>query len=158
MSFDSRALRNAFGRFATGVCVVTASSAESGPIGMTINSFSSVSLEPPLVMWNLQNNSECFGVFTQARQFAINILADDQIEHSKRYARKNEHALRPEDYRMGRNGAPVLRDTLATFECDLWRSYEGGDHLLLVGLVKTLHNHPTGRPLLFFGGSYGELR
>ncbi len=158
MSFDSRALRNAFGRFATGICVVTASSAESGPMGMTINSFSSVSLEPPLVMWSLQNNSECFGLFTAAKQFAINILADDQIEQSKLYSRKNEHALRPDDYRIGRNGAPVLRGALATFECDLWRSYEGGDHVLLVGLVKDLHNRSTGEPLLFYSGGYRELR
>lgn len=157
MSFDSRALRNAFGRFATGICVVTANSAETGPMGMTINSFSSVSLEPPLVMWSLQNNSECFGLFTQARQFAINILADDQLEHSMRYARKSEHALLPDHFRIGSNGAPVLRGALASFECDLWRSYEGGDHVLLVGRVKTLHNRPTGKPLLFFGGAYRQL-
>lgn len=158
MSLDSRALRNAFGRFATGICVVTANAAEQGPVGMTINSFSSVSLDPPLVMWNLQNNSDCFEIFTQTRQFAINILADDQLELSRLYSRKNEHGLRPQDYRIGRNGAPVLRGALAAFECDLWRSYEGGDHVLLVGRVKELHNRPTGKPLLFFGGSYRELR
>ena len=158
MGFDSRALRNAFGRFATGVCVVTASSEQSGPMGMTINSFSSVSLDPPLVMWNLQSNSECFELFTTAKQFAINILADDQIEHSRRYSRKGEHGLRPDDYRIGSNGAPVLRGALATFECDLWRNYDGGDHLLLVGRVKALHNRPTGKPLLFFSGAYRELR
>ncbi len=157
MSFDSRALRNAFGRFATGICVVTANTADGTPIGMTINSFSSVSLDPPLVMWNLQNNSDCFDAFTQARQFAINVLADDQIEQSMFYSRKNQHTLRPADYRIGRNGAPVLRGALATFECDPWRSYEGGDHVLLVGRVKALHNRPTGKPLLFFGGGYRAL-
>ena len=158
MSFDSRALRNAFGRFATGVCVVSASSPETGPMGMTINSFSSVSLDPPLVMWSLQNNSECFSLFTGARQFAINILADDQHELSALYARKNEHALRARDFTTGRNGAPILRGALAVFECDLWRSYEGGDHTLLIGKVKALHNRPTGKPLLFYSGGYRELR
>ncbi len=158
MSFDSRALRNAFGRFATGVCVVTASSAESGPIGMTINSFSSVSLEPPLVMWSLQNNSDCFGVFTGSTCFAINVLAGDQIEHSRRYSRRNEHALLADDYVIGDNGAPVLKGALAVFECDLWRSYEGGDHILLLGLVKALHDREEGEPLLYFSGGYRELR
>ncbi len=158
MSLDSREFRNSLGRFATGVCVITANPKGYEPFGMTVNSFASVSLEPPLVLWSLQNNSECYPAFEAADKFTINILASDQIDISNQYAKKGDHALDKAHYHLGRNGAPVLRNAIASFECDMWQRYDGGDHVILVGKVKELESRPTGDPLLFYSGGYRELR
>lgn len=158
MSLDSREFRNAAGRFATGVCVITGFSQDREPMGMTVNSFTSVSLDPPLVLWSLQNSSECFGIFSPASHWTVNILAEDQLHLSNQYSRKGEHELSPEHYRIGVTGAPVLRGALSSFECSIWQRYDGGDHQLLVGQVEAMSTRPTGRPLLFYGGRYGELR
>lgn len=157
MSFDARELRNALGRFATGVCVITTQTDDGRALGLTANSFSSVSLEPALVLWNLQNNSEVFTEFAHPRCFAINILALEHLDLSNQYARKGNHLLDPAHYRLGRNGAPVLRDALVTFECSLWANYEGGDHAIIVGEVLDLIQRPDGEPLLFFSGGYREI-
>lgn len=158
MSLDSREFRNALGRFATGVCVITANPEGHAPFGMTINSFASVSLEPPLVLWSLQNNSECFAAFEAAKNFTVNILADDQEALSNQYAKKGAHELDTDHYRIGRNGAPVLRGALTSFECDVWNRYDGGDHIIIVGKVVEMEDRPNGNPLLFFSGKYRELR
>lgn len=158
MTIDKRKLRDAFGSFATGVCVVTTMPLRGEPIGMTINSFSSVSLEPPLVLWSIQNNSECFDVFDDTEKFAINILSSAQQAHSASYARKGEHVLNAADYRLGRTGSPILRDALTSFECRVWARYPGGDHLIIVGEVLEFTTRPTGRPLLFYKGGYAETR
>lgn len=158
MNFESRDLRNALGRFATGVCVVTTAPEGRAPLGMTINSFAAVSLQPPLVLWSLQHDSECFEAFVSTPRYTINVLAKDQLPLSQRYARTEHHELLPEHYRIGRNGAPVLRGVLASFECELWRRYDGGDHQILVGKVGFMENRPTGKPLLFYSGAYRELR
>ncbi len=157
MTIDKRKLRDAMGSFATGVCVVTVAPERSAPIGMTINSFSSVSLEPPLVLWSIQYTSECFGAFNVADKFAINILSAEQQEHSNKYARKGEHELDAQHYCVGRTGNPLLRDALACFECRVWARYPGGDHLILVGEVLELTTRPTGRPLLFHKGRYAKI-
>ena len=157
MSIDGRELRNALGRFATGVCVITALDENNRPLGMTANSFSSVSLDPPLVLWSLQNNSEVFETFASPSAFAINVLASEQIGLSNQYAKKGDHLMAPEHFRLGVNGAPVLRGALVTFECDLDATHEGGDHLIIVGRVQNLVSQPTGDPLLFYSGGYREL-
>jgi flavin reductase (DIM6/NTAB) family NADH-FMN oxidoreductase RutF len=157
MSFDGRELRNAMGCFATGVCVVTTVSDSQQALGMTANSFSSVSLDPPLVLWSLQNNSDAYNVFARPRHFAINILSSEQQAHSNQYARKGQHELEPAHYRLGKYGAPVIRGALVTFECDLHATYDGGDHLIIVGRVREMHRRPSGAPLLFYCGGYREL-
>jgi flavin reductase (DIM6/NTAB) family NADH-FMN oxidoreductase RutF len=157
MSFDGRELRNALGRFATGVCVVTTVSNTQQALGMTANSFSSVSLDPPLVLWSLQNNSDVYEVFARQRHFAINILSTEQQAHSNEYAKKGQHELLPAHYRLGRYGAPIIRDALASFECDLHATHDGGDHLIIVGRVRAMHQRPGGEPLLFYCGGYREL-
>lgn len=158
MSFDSREFRNAMGRFTTGVCVITVQPEDHAPIGMTVNSFASLSLDPPLLLWNLQNNSECYNMFVGAKSWAANVLAQDQLELSNQYAKKGQHELDKSHFRIGSSGAPVLRGALTTFECETWRTYDGGDHQILVGHVIGMNNRPTGRPLVFYGGRYGELR
>ncbi len=157
MAFDKRKFRDALGNFATGVCVVTVAPARGEAIGMTINSFSAVSLEPPLVLWSVQNNSECFDVFNTADKFAINVLSDEQAGHSSIYAKKGEHALFVSHFCLGRTGSPILRDALTSFECRVWARYPGGDHLIIIGEVLEFTTRPTGRPLLFYKGKYAEV-
>jgi flavin reductase (DIM6/NTAB) family NADH-FMN oxidoreductase RutF len=157
MSIDGRELRNALGRFATGVCVITTVTDTQHALGITANSFSSVSLDPPLVLWSLQNNSDVYDVFSRSRHFAINILSSEQQAHSNQYARKGQHELYPAHYRPGKYGAPVIRDALVTFECELHATHEGGDHLIIVGRVREMHQRPSGEPLLFYCGGYREL-
>jgi len=158
MNFTSREFRNALGRFATGVCVITANPPGMKPFGMTVNSFASVSLDPPLVLWSLQKNSECVPAFEKARQFSANILSMQQQEVSNRYAKKGDHDLDEEEYRLGRSGCAVLKYAMASFECDIQSRIDGGDHIILLGLVKDIVTSPTGKPLLFYAGQYCELK
>lgn len=153
---DTRKFRDALGHFATGVCLATATPARSAPVGMTINSFASVSLEPPLVLWSIQYTSECFDIFNGAEKFALNILALEQQELSASYARKGEHALLASHYSLGRTGSPIIRNALACFECRTWARYAGGDHLIIVGEVLELTTR-AGRPLLFHKGKYAQM-
>ena len=157
MSLDKLTFRQALGQFATGVCVVTTVPHGKAPIGMTINSFASVSLEPALVLWSIQNNSECFADFEAADGFAINVLSSEQGALSSQYARKVEHRLEAAHFRLGKSGNPVLKGALTTFECRVWARYPGGDHQILVGEVLELDMRPTGKPLLFHKGLYGQV-
>ena len=157
MNIDGRELRNALGRFATGVCVITTVNEQGIAVGMTANSFSSVSLDPPLVLWSLQNGSEIYDTFASPRRYAINVLSKEQLELSNQYARKGDHHLSPEHYRLGRYGAPLIRGALVSFECELHAAHEGGDHLIIVGRVVDVCSRPGGDPLLFFSGAYREL-
>ena len=157
MNIDGRELRNALGRFATGVCVITTVDNNGNALGMTANSFSSVSLDPPLVLWNLQNGSEVYAAFARQRRFAINVLSDQQVDLSNHYARKGDHLLDPAHFRQGRNGAPIIRNALVSFECDLHATHDGGDHLIIVGRVLDVCGRPGGDPLLFFSGAYRSL-
>ena len=158
MSFDGRELRNALGRYATGVCVISTVTESQQAVGMTANSFASVSLDPPLVLWSLQTNSDMYDVFSGPRFYAINILSGEQRDHSSQYARKGQHELAPEHYRLGKYGSPIIRGALVSFECELEATHEGGDHLIIVGRVRDMDERPTGEPLLFYAGGYRELR
>jgi flavin reductase (DIM6/NTAB) family NADH-FMN oxidoreductase RutF len=158
MSFESRDFRDALGRFATGVCVVATGSGDRGPMGMTINSFAAVSLQPPLVLWSLQYSSDCFDTLSTATHYTINVLAREQLGLSQRYARTGEHDLLPEHYRLGTNGAPILRGVLASFECEAWQRLDAGDHQVILGRVTAMEKGGQGEPLLFYNGAYRELR
>ncbi len=158
MSLDGREFRNALGRFATGVCVISTVNRSGDAVGMTANSFSSVSLDPPLVLWSLQNGSDVFDTFANPRSFAINVLACEQEDLSNFYAKKGDHIMPTEHYRLGRDGAPLLKGALVSFECELEATHEGGDHLIIVGRVLNVESRPTGEPLLFHAGRYGEIR
>ena len=158
MNLDARELRNALGRFATGVCVISTINRQGQAVGMTANSFSSVSLDPPLVLWSLQNGSDVFEAFASPESFAINILALEQEDVSGLYARKGDHLMPAEHFSLGRNGAPLLKGALVNFECDLHATHEGGDHLIIVGRVLDVVQRPGGKPLLFHAGQYGEIR
>ncbi|GAB5449737.1 MAG: flavin reductase family protein [Halioglobus sp.] len=158
MSIEPRELRDALGRFTTGVCLITTVTQQRTPLAMTANSFSSVSLDPPLVLWSLQENSDVYDVFAGARYFNINVLALEQQALSTQYARKGQHEIERAHYRDGKCGAPVIRDALVNFECEQEATYDGGDHLIIVGRVLDVQQRPSGDPLLFFSGGYREIR
>jgi len=157
MNLEARELRDALGRFATGVCLITVVTETGQALALTANSFSSVSLDPPLVLWSLQNSSDVYEIYASAEEFAINVLALEQQDLSNLYARKGEHLLDPAHYSLGGNGAPIVRDALVTFECGQHATHEGGDHLIIVGEVRAIQGRKEGVPLLFFGGAYREL-
>lgn len=158
MSLDSREFRNAMGTFATGICIITANPEGHEPFGMTVNSFASVSLDPALILWSLQNNSECMPAFEKATKFAVNILASDQEALSNLYAKKGDHALAPEHFRIGKAGTPVMHGVVTSFECNMWARYPGGDHVILVGEVTEMETNINKQPLLFNAGKYRALR
>ncbi len=158
MSFDKRAFRDALGQFATGICIVSADHENGQRLGVTINSFTSVSLEPPLVLWSLQNDGDCTKLLAKVRHYSISVLAADQQALSHRYAQRGDHMLAPEHYRIGKTGVPIIRGALANFECRVWQKYPGGDHELWVGEVMAMECSNHTDPLLFYSGSYRHLR
>jgi len=148
--------RNALGRFATGVCLISVDDAQSGALALTANSFSSVSLAPPLVLWSIQNSSECFREYTSNPHFGVSVLASDHEAHSNRYARPNQHAIEASAFHRDSQGIPLLNHAAASFSCRLWAVHEAGDHHIIIGEVMefTATERP---PLLFHGGRYGTL-
>ncbi|MCX8997180.1 flavin reductase family protein [Rhizobiaceae bacterium BDR2-2] len=138
--FDPRALRSAFGAFATGVTVVTTMDEEGRPLGFTANSFTSVSLDPPLLLVCLARTSRNFETVTTARGFAVNILADTQKDVSNTFARPCEDRFVSIDWSAGPCGSPVLAGTAAWFDCSLRQVIEAGDHAILLGRIEAFEN------------------
>jgi len=157
MSFDRNQFRSALGRFSTGVTVVTSDPNGFAAFGMTINSFSALSLDPPLVLWSLQNNSGHAEAWSSASHFAVNILSAQQEQISKEYARKFEQTLKPGTYQLSSTGSPVLNECIASFECELSSKVEAGDHTIIIGKVLNVVEDGSGEPLIFYGGNYRNL-
>lgn len=157
MNFDSREFRDALGCFATGVCVITGEADGVEAFGMTVNSFASVSLDPPLILWSLQNDSDMYDTFDRCQRWAVNVLREDQQALSNQYAVKGDHGLAAEHCAAGDTGIPVMPDTLVSFECEEVARHPGGDHVILVARVLNLTRRDSGKPLLFCSGSYGQL-
>jgi flavin-dependent trigonelline monooxygenase, reductase component len=133
---DPRSLRDAFGAFATGVTVVTTMGADGKPLGFTANSFTSVSLDPPLLLVCLAKTSRNFEVMTTAKGFAVNILSDGQKDISNTFARPVEDRFSTVTWQLGPHGSPVFADVSAWFDCSLERVIEAGDHVILLGRVQ----------------------
>lgn len=153
----SRDLRQALARFVTGVAIVTAADPDGAPLGLTINSFSSVSLDPPLVLWSLSHRSSSRAAFLAARHFAVNVLGAGQQDLSASFARPLADRFLGVDWRPGFGGAPVLAGCIATFECAAAGHIPAGDHLILLGRVER-YQHRPGAPLVFFASRYGLPR
>jgi flavin reductase (DIM6/NTAB) family NADH-FMN oxidoreductase RutF len=151
---QARALRDALGAYATGVTVVTAMT-PAGPVGITANSFTSVSLDPPLVLWCPALRSARYPAFAEAAHYAIHVLAADQLEVCRRFARSGAH-FDGVDYALSPEGQPVLPGSLARFDCAAVARHDGGDHAILLGRVLRHETRP-GDPLLFWGGRYGDF-
>lgn len=156
IEFDTRAFRRALGNFATGVTVITARDASGRQVGVTANSFNSVSLDPPLVLWSIDKRSSSHEVFDAASHFAVNVLAADQIELSNNFARPKDDRFAGISYEAGVGGAPVFEDCSARFHCEKYQQLDGGDHWILVG--KVLAFDDLGRaPLLYHQGAYSMV-
>jgi flavin reductase (DIM6/NTAB) family NADH-FMN oxidoreductase RutF len=153
---DSRSLRDALGEFATGVAVVTARAADGQPVGVTINSFASVSLEPPLVLWSLGLHSPSLAVFESCSHYAVNVLAADQAEFSQRFAQSQNDKFAGIETEAGAGDTPLLPGCCAWFECRNELRYPGGDHVILVGYVEGFCREGKS-PLIFHGGQYRAL-
>jgi len=155
--FDCRALRDALGSFATGIAVVTACAPNGDFVGLTINSFNSVSLEPPLVLWSLDLGSPSLDVFRGASHYVVNILAADQEDLSQRFAARIPDKFGELPLCIGAGGAPLLHGCCAWFECANEIQYPGGDHVILVGRVVRFTHDPARPPLIYHGGRYRSL-
>ena len=151
---DSRDLRRVLGQFATGITVVTIQGPD-GPFGMTVNSFSSVSLEPALVLWSVDKASKRCELFENAQHFAVNVLMEHQSDIALSLA-KSPTDFSTRGWFAGKNGAPVLAGALASFECRQETLYAGGDHALIVGRVLQASAR-DGAPLVFFDGDFGSV-
>jgi len=153
---DQGEFRKALGQFATGVTIITAI-ADGEPAGLAANSFTSVSLDPPLVLFAVARTSSTWPKIEAARKFAVNILGAHQEEVSRLFATKDVDRFAQVDWHLGVGGSPVLHDTLAYLDCEFWAEYDGGDHIIVVGRVLDLGVTHEGSPLLFFQGKYGRL-
>lgn len=159
MDFDERRFRDALGVFATGVAVVTGLTEAGERVGMTVNSFNSVSITPPLVLFSVARRARSFAAWTRMPRYAVNILSQQQEELSNRFARPLADRWSGLIVLDGKTGVPLLPNALATFECEAYARYDGGDHEIFVGHVISLRvsPHKTEPPLVFFGGRYRRL-
>ncbi len=152
---DKSLLRDAMGRFPTGVAIVTTCSDNGAPVGMTINSFSSLSLSPPLITWCIDRKATSYQVFARAETFAITILAHDQSEFAARFATRGEDKFR--GIEIAGLEAPPVPGGCAWFRCSTYRSYLLGDHRMLVGQI-TVCGRNTKQPLVFHNGKFQQIR
>ncbi|MFM8303725.1 MAG: flavin reductase family protein [Actinomycetota bacterium] len=153
---DQAGFRTVLGRFATGVTVITAV-ADGEPAGLAVNSFTSVSLDPPLVLFSVARTSSTWPRIERARKFAVNILGEHQEELSRLFSTPDVDRFARIDWHLGVGGSPVLHDTLAYLDCEFWAEYDGGDHIIVVGRVLDLGVTHDAGPLLYFQGRYGRL-
>lgn len=151
---NTRDLRNAFGQFATGVTAVTCASAD-GPIAITANSFSSLSLDPALVMWSPAKASRRFKYFDAAEEFAIHVLEKSQKSFCETIT-KDMNALSGIEHDTSPSGVPLLSGCLARFQCKQVTTHDAGDHVIIIGKVHMVHTNP-GSALTFFAGQFGNL-
>ncbi|MFM2045155.1 MAG: hypothetical protein RLY86_3731 [Pseudomonadota bacterium] len=158
MTVDPRAFRDAMGCFATGICVATTHGAGGRPVGVTVNSFTSVSLDPPLVLFCLDKGAESHAAFSACTGFALTVLGEGQQAVSSAFAGRPDGERWPL-VRTDRwdSGAPVIQDGLAAMDCALHAIHDGGDHAIIVGRILRLESRVDGAPLLYFRGRYRTM-
>ena len=153
---DPRDFRTALGSFATGVTIITAMAPDGKPVGLTCNSFASVSLNPPLVLWSLLIYSQSMAVFQNASHFTVNVLGASQHALATRFATPSDDRFAGVDWTPGLGNAPVIKDSVANFQCRAADRYYGGDHVIFLGAVEAYAYNRT-EPLLFARGGYGRF-
>lgn len=157
LSLDLAEFRRALGQFATGVAVVTALEPTGAPVGLTLNSFNTVSLDPPLVLFSVDRKARSLAHLLEAEGFAINILHSEQEEISNRFARSTATKWDGVEHASGESGAPLLPGSLAQFECRRYAHHDGGDHVIFIGEVTRFRYEPAEAPLIFYRGRYRNL-
>ncbi len=155
-TWDKRDLRNALGSYGTGVTVVTSGNSKSRLVGVTANSFTSVSLDPPIVLWSLVSTSPSLEVFDQSGRFVINVLALHQIDLSKQFSKTLADKFAGVEYQEGLDGLPIIQNCVATFECKTIQRSVVGDHVLFLGQVEN-YVYESKTPLLFCQGNYVQV-
>ena len=156
-NFTKRQLRDALGRFATGVTIITTCTREGELLGITANSFNSVSLEPPMVLFSLAREAYSLNKFETCDFFAVNILSEDQRDLSDRFAKASADKWQGVEYTSGVTNCPLIPGSLATFECYTRFHYDGGDHVIFVGEAFNMTAGDGGPPLLYFDGKYEKI-
>jgi flavin reductase (DIM6/NTAB) family NADH-FMN oxidoreductase RutF len=156
MPVDPMEFRRTLGCFATGVTVLTANDSEGRPRGLTANAFSSLSLDPTLILICVDHRSDTFPVIAESNTFGVNVLSEEQKEISQRFAGKGENKFEGIDHHPGVTGVPVIDGALALLECEVTESHLAGDHTIFIGAVKHVE-FGQGKPLLFFRGNYASL-
>jgi len=154
LSFTTRDFRDALAQFATGVTVICAPGPQGRYVGFTANSFNSVSLDPPLIIWSLDRRAVGLEAFENAERYAINVLAHDQVELARRFSRPHVDRFAGVAYRLGGGGVPLIDGCVAWFECRHHARHRTGDHMLFVGEVETCAR-TKGRGLVFHHGRFG---
>lgn len=152
----TRELRSTLGMFATGIAIVTVRTPDGEPVGLTVNSFNSVSLDPPLIVWSLASHVPSLAAFEACEHYAINILADDQEALSQRFSMRDADRFAGLSFEDGLGGAPLLPGCCAWFECRNTVRHPGGDHVIFVSEVARFKREAR-EPLVFFGGQYRRL-
>jgi len=155
-AIDPRDFRNALGAYATGVTIITAADGAGKPYGLTCNSFTSVSLNPPLVLWSLIIYSQSMSIFQNASHFAVNVLGVSQQALASKFAKSSDSKFEGVSWVPGLGGAPLLPDCVASFQCRTVDRYYGGDHVIFLGAVET-YSHNRNEALLFARGGYGRF-
>ena len=155
-AIDPRDFRNALGTYATGVTIITAATADGKPYGLTCNSFASVSLNPPLVLWSLGLFSQGLSIFQNASHFVVHVLGASQQALANKFAKSAENKFDGVAWTPGLGNAPMLDDHVAQFQCRAVSRYYGGDHVIFLGAVEA-YSYNRGDPLLFAGGGYGRF-
>jgi flavin reductase (DIM6/NTAB) family NADH-FMN oxidoreductase RutF len=153
---DRLALRRAFGQFPTGVSIITTAAGDGRRVGVTSNSFASLSLDPALVTWNLQRTSNSIDVFMSARHFLVNVLSVEQLELARHFAISSPDKFAGLEHEIGLGSCPLFSASLAHFECRTEARIEGGDHVLFVGMVERCASR-DGKPLIYSAGNYGRM-
>jgi len=153
---DPRDFRNALGTYATGVTIITAATVDGKPYGLTCNSFASVSLNPPLVLWSLLIYSQGMSVFQNASHFAVNVLGASQQALATKFATPSTDRFAGVAWTPGLGNAPILADSVANFQCRAVNRYYGGDHVIFLGAVEA-YAYNRQEPLLFARGGYGRF-
>lgn len=157
-AFDVREFRTALGQFATGVAVITASDRQGAAIGMTMSSFNSVSLDPPLILFSVDRRALSLPAMLEAEGYAVNLLSRRQEHLSNQFARALGDKWVAVAHSFGHAQAPLLHGALAHFECAPHAQYDGGDHVIFVGRVVRFSAQPEEEPLIFFRGKYSSLK
>jgi flavin reductase (DIM6/NTAB) family NADH-FMN oxidoreductase RutF len=157
MPVNKTQFRTALSRFASGVTVVTTRDADARPLGITVSAFSSLSLEPPLVLICIDSKAYAHNAFNESGVFVVNILGAEQEDLSRLFASREPDKFQGLGFTEGINGVPVLSAALANIECRLKHAYEGGDHTIFVGEVENITVREDGHPLLYYRGGYASL-
>lgn len=157
MIFNQHDFRTSLGSFATGVTIVTGRSRGGDPVGATVSSFNSVSLDPPLILFSLDYKSETLKPLEETGRCMVNVLSEDQQRLSDTFAKSGAVSWDGVEFETWDSGCPLLPGSLAHFECSIFATHPGGDHMIFVGRVERYEISDGGRPLLFYGGRYGRL-